>query len=1038
MNTFVNPNKVDYYSGNVIRYSEGYKPITKGITRSFVSNKEWVGNMLFNNPDNNYINPHASYLSFYSYHDFTAQNFSNNIDVDDILLRDQFGFINSYTGIGDNLYELSSGEYNIVGQNNGESVDIILDSFEYVVTDKTEFKGRYYGDKFIYFGVWARRSLTTSQIADYRTQYTTYDENKIEIVDRDWCTDIKFSAADAPSGPGDDFYSIVKHYENRYIQDYTRLSDNTMSLSVIENNIPTPHLSGCVVEVNGINERLLEFTQKPEVYKEGVINSYECTFNTTDSIKRYDDNPVVNNWEYSDQNRFLFNIPKSAIKQTGGIEFNIGNVAINGIDFYAERNRRGIASTVVEPYMVTKPLNRGQQVEVWLTEDGVLAVKAPESYHSEISNTLHDSRVNTDVIHSILLDVSSSDMISDPNDYYFNFADDNRINLGTMDIVGGEVKYVNSSDHGGVYKSMYLKIPFVDNSLYDSDELDIAGISKCVRYDKGVRKEYHRVYCTNFRPEDYAKYVDVNAPSMVDRRQWCSISDPAKVVSSTEGERFSPLLRLPDSKGFVKIVGIERHFNKVKELDGDVTKFYNIEIPYAYNVYGSLSTIDRYKTCIEYIDTYHEAGSQKVVNSTKDLYNSRYMPYGDDIAGVCKVFEKDGVTFKAISTTKTTMTVFDLNKDYASLNAYISSNSNDVAILTQMDGRSWKVGDRYLPYINRENPSFLFRLSLKEFMDNTALDCKNHLSLPDIKRYISSMFVGGGECRNIVNDIEYNAEYHKETRIPVDTDTSTNASIVLQIYDNIEKAWRPISQSIGDNSVEMSKLTVDSMSIINSSVSNTVIDSEYRMVTLMMFRIAEDTFLIDCDVWGELKQGVYNMAIKDTAVDQTYKVIYAVGVSYGGGSTVCEDSNINNPSTQAVIANIMIKQTEIADFLSRNSDLNEGNLDLGYTSAYLNNSNSNIIESKLDNNPRYLDLRDESDRYIIDDNIYIRSVIVSDMEANSYYVSEGVSGYQMVKRDSGISAYNPWYGSQKFDWSLASPKALTYRLSSTYFNVTSV
>lgn len=639
-------------------------------------------------------------------------------------------------------------------------------------------------------------------------------------------------------------------------------------------------------------------------------------------------NPGCHLNEPDDNSKLLYNICNKMVEDDGGgkaytLKYtHDGDTEIIGIDIETERQRRYSAIVTTEPYMTTKPIAGGTVVEYRFIDGNLepviklidnqnaqLEIKAPLSFLMELDRILDLNEKNTDIIDvAYISDLSSSDISILPgggagdlsSDSYDDFGSSTdtfkeRSNIPVDDLIDGVAG-------SGRYKEFYINTPvyIVNNDKYFPPSHDHSGMKVCglgliggyYKDNNGVMQARGRglkIYLTNFYPTAAPAYDSSGNEISNDNTRVNFIQDGQidKISYYETNETFRPMIKLPHTNGFMKILKRNRDFQIRRADDGSYLMVYDVEFPFCFGMYDFRNDSNffdgGYKhTQILYKESYISAGSWAIdSNNHYDNVNQRYAPQGNDSFNYHCVFQQysnddiytdreqsGGKYFNSILPTYKQVvypanTVYLANYknidllsvikprpyDYSHYGTYfIKLNSfpsdfdpcsYDWKIFSLCDNRQWRFGkNRFSSYIGRENPIFEFDINVSALFNEYWANQKNHACIPDMKRWLYAEFRGfaysmvGVNPESIGDEDSIQIKTSIEDGIQSIPSKSSESDIIIEILDKDSNVgndytgnWRPFSPSIFDNNKIIGQILFDNIGILEAYTGSPFIDA---------------------------------------------------------------------------------------------------------------------------------------------------------------------------------------------------------------------
>jgi hypothetical protein len=551
-------------------------------------------------------------------------------------------------------------------------------------------------------------------------------------------------------------------------------------------------------------------------------------------------NMGVTNGESDDQSRIVYSACRHMISPIGAtFAYSVHKKVdteylYGGIDIDTERNRRHSAVVMTEPYMVTVPICDGELVKYAFVDPSgafisssnefdhdtnnaiYLKIKASKSVIAELDRLIKGNDTNTDIINTLTINnILGSEryqqLLTDAK-YYNNFRDATATTKIFMerqddcvdDLVGIDGSGAYGVAGNGMHKEFVIPtFSLVTASKYTNSLMKVNGIGFVSRmvYDSTLNVwspiSDLKVYCSNYSAKSAPAPGD-EEPIANEVRTF--IASPASLISTTsDGEKFFPMIRLSGMNGYIKIIERNQAFKITRDRSGMYEVVYSVEFPYCPGSYSErvlmdFSGTDPYReTWILKKESYINAGSRSAVSVgypvSQRLYfsNDRYAPFADDsFCAHSVLYQKDtsGSTYTAQY--KNGGGAVDANynyqqnlvkhpaeknlvkypadlvwvdggflllslikprvswaRRYGTYDINVTQTNRDIKLFGLFDNRKWKfANNRFSSYIDRENPAHVYEIDISSLFEDFSINQKDDASIPDIKRWLYGYFSG--------------------------------------------------------------------------------------------------------------------------------------------------------------------------------------------------------------------------------------------------------------------------------------------------------
>ena len=748
------------------------------------------------------------------------------------------------------------------------------------------------------------------------------------------------------------------------------------------------------------------------------------------------------------------------------------------------------------------PVNFNQTPATYLGRvEMYLQIKAPLPYIQAIDDLLSQDIRNPDIIHTFKLQDAENllNWNADFTEFYIDFGSNSdvlftRQDNALDDLVGGPVGT-------GVYREFFM-VPFgSDADKYDSGGMRVAGMG--MEFDTETNPDgtlsgettFTYIYTTNYTPENAYLAGDVSATPIPNRR--IELLDGGFGTHFREQELIRPMIKLAGINGFVKILKKNTYLKSKRHPDGDYLVTYNVEFPFAPGSFTERVNMDfingnefLYTQVLE-LASHIKAGSREVhpVDGPDKIngYNDRYIPIGDDglthfslfrTFGRGEAVTKDSITESGEQTiTYPANAVWnerlwlhmslirpqdDLFLEYGTYDFEIEPDTGgvipipefyslDVKAAFYTDNRTWKFGDnRYISYINRENPSYVCGMNVSSLLEDFTKFQKTYSAIPDEKRWLFAYFAGFAYMLATVEPSTrgVNTTLTQENDLTTD---STKSNIVIEIWDsesdvgnNVTGNWRPFSLISTDTEKVAGELIIDNLYIVDyaSEVEDNP-QQEFGDVSSVIIGFADfiNNPLSFPDDALNIISNMGNLVLSYGDGGKNYHIVWAEQYTYMNlaiqitALKVYIREDFSTISSDLLIPNVTVFNPDSlpaaepvgplsisfpAITISKNQNFN----------FPTNNQSPNIITQFI---TRYIDLRSEEgtngipdlQRYVNEDNkILFRVRIIRDKVYPETYVDEDTSEMQYVDDSFKVPAniiaeYNwgsfPWGDGTDFD-----------------------
>jgi hypothetical protein len=891
----------------------------------------WVADYLFKSPENMSINNHVGYISFFSDKEIMYEEFGNverltsHYSFFDDIVRQKFApdtfelTRKQYASVSNKCGDFDLIEYLNVSDQQKQSYTSELESFNYnhgywrspaiiasgyrVHLDGALVETKQYFDRYFWNYEWDVESeielkKATIKVEPFGEDVTPINEygDIISLIPTAFnesslfvkrMIDIKFNVTDPRYFYFDNstewvcYYNDTLHYyEQSYYPYYgiVEFYDTSTTSEDIKWDSINPHKN-----LSYLNNRIIFF---PKILRDGQLEPAKIISTWLGSNKsgKMSFNNGVHSGQTDDQSRLVYNVCRHMINKFSDkfiISKKIDDYLYGGIDVNTERNRRYSSVVMTEPYFVTEPICGGEIIsysfinkdnepaDFYADVDMFLKIKAQKNVIDEIDKLLQEKDYNTDIIETVSINdpVSHQSSFCDGGKYYTNFKNiltrqddccDDLIGTDTLKGIAGEGHHVT------------FTIPETVSTKYSDETKKINGFgfaSKTIADQNGTitgSKNILNIYCSNYKPVDAGLTSGGSplSPTVVE-----FLSDTSIIDNVYPNELFRPMIKLPGTNGYIKILEKNNHFKTTRSKDGKYEVVYNVEFPFCPGSYSERIDMDfsgdnQYKeTFVLKKLSYINAGSQEMSGDKYNKANDRYIPFADDSFCPNSVLSQysgsgsiitnsfsNGGGLASLSSIKNTVSYpsdmvwgvelyeslslikprFDNYREYGTYDICFKHDGTvydkDIKFFNLVDNRQWKFsGEKYSSYINKENPSYICEINVatlfKNFTDYQSLNA----ALPDVKRWLYGFFSGFANTTTnadiTINDTD---EGNENTIITEKINTINNndlssdeskSDIIIEMWDKDLNNWRPASIVSHDSQKACGKLLLGGVHI---------------------------------------------------------------------------------------------------------------------------------------------------------------------------------------------------------------------------------
>lgn len=1052
MQRFINPQKSNYYNDLLSSFSQDNKPFYSGVVKNFSTKPmKWIADYLFKHSTNTSTNPHSAFISFFSDREMVYEQYGNIP-----ILYNAYPFLQTYLRqqISPYTTELSSEQYRIIGQENTDidliqfinaskqlvslpSVLSINHNYNYNPVFHAEgYKLKGYAnnkDKFI----WANKlqnPLTTTLSNFIINLGADQSDVTMDLASLQYAAIQSDDYADRNPERTVDYKIQVDHKAFFYFQNestwvvYHTKFDN-------ESDITSKPYIGAVVcyDNNGLEIKPQQIQYFPEIMIEGKIEPAKIiitwAIETSGKCAFY---PGVVIGQSDDQSRLLIHLSKHMFTNTldgAKIYKSVDdNIIYDGIDLYTERNRRHYATVMTEPYLMTTPLHHGTRVQykfinrdgedvsytneaAYISQPGMyLKIKCNLDMINAIDKSLSLYQYNTDIINTLTIQNPQTILPIPTTDYYHKFNSNSETFYRRQDDGLFDLLYNRNGEISPKPKHMLLGIHTwlaEQRGLYEYN-MNVAGLGFYTDITNNIETEYLSIYCTNYLSELAEDFVTqlITSPGV------------DNIFRVEQYEKFKPLLKLNGINGYIKILKKNQHFSTVLTTDGKYEVVYNVEFPYCPGSHTErylMNFSDGYKyTQILYPSSYISAGNNQissrespVSNYTNDRYAilsddsftyTNLSASHDDVTGGSIIYPGARVTEDLqpgmISSEVSNLTAVSTAYNYqVTLSGLVGDSDYHLFILS--DNRRWKYSNQWTPYINRENPSYIFAFDVSALYNDYTIYQKQNACIPDMKRWLLTYIKGiantstidGGEVSSLIS------------RSDVSIDIWDNKSLVGSTRSG---NWRSLTPTKSDNNNVMDTLIIDSLYSANAGVDTT--DTNYYTFQLGYYNntYSQPTNLPSTFILNNSN----NLVLFDSLNSVCYHV---VSVSYLEEI----DSGYNGLSITIYAGSTKPVLNSSPD------DITSGPLQLFTEKSFISNfkefelySSKAVMSGDLGLYKQFIDIRtpgdlSDFDRYVSDNKIYVRFRVNRSVAYPTTKINKDNDALQYITAIS-TDVNNPW------------------------------
>ena len=578
-----------------------------------------------------------------------------------------------------------------------------------------------------------------------------------------------------------------------------------------------------------------------------------------------------------------------------------------------------------------------------------LKIKASKAFIIGLDNELRKKEYNTDVLDTINIKNPRASSLLNSGSYYNNFngSEDifyNRQNNCLEDLVNetpGETTESVSGHVNTTHRYFTANASMTTHpDKYSNSKMKAVGMGYSFGFDSnGDPEDTLSIYCTNYVPEKIPN-ADPAAISFIQPVEVPGIlTNASDITTKSEHELLRPVIKMLGVNGYIKILKRTDHFDDIDTFDNINEAAYLVEFPYCPGSFSERVAINSdgwrlafiYKT-ISYIP----AGSQE--SDSLDRYednNERYKVHGTNVFTSATIFESLYVYLENTKQTNSyeyggglggyenlssnpitypTNEIYILSDaldlvvkqsravGYDHLRTYQSSApTNDKKIYFTIDNRQWGFdNNKYISYINRENPSYVYDIDATALFEDYVDYMKNHNSIPDVKRWLYAKFVGSARVDSL-NKIAVGFDEHmygdKRTNI---TSTDAKSGLVIEVWDNksvidsniVRGNWRPITPTVSDTKKVPGRLIFENLYKEGDENDDKIIDipggqSLYK-ITLNTFNNEDKTYEPGEGFNALDLNGLENKVLYDSLTNKSYHITYSTASGAASVLGICE------------------------------------------------------------------------------------------------------------------------------------------------------
>lgn len=581
----------------------------------------------------------------------------------------------------------------------------------------------------------------------------------------------------------------------------------------------------------------------------------------------------------------------------------------------------------------------GRTPYIWSQDNMYLRLRTSYILYKQIRDSILNPEINDDVIQTItFFETPNSNLPDVPGDNYATFKgnisglDNYRRDHDVVDLVGGPV---------GTGKYYEFTIPTSD-TRYSDGKMKVLGVSQFdwidfISDDEPVVKTGMKIYVGNYSPENCRSNTGGEIPNeeveFIDLSLYTEQTfDTPGDYTLEDGEKLYPMMKLPRMQGFIKILEIfnnEKSFTPTKS-NAYIDFFVKIETPFCAGMNDlrtqpdNVTSDDKFKwkkTQIYKTKGYIRAGSHKVIDGRKEQYNDRYIPINSE-------FVTDYIILNNINAVTPRLLSSDNGKffeyppysvwwrnleswpnirrpisnaywDHGSVNASIKAPFNteeedptelirslyDVKIMFYINNQKWKFGDKYLSYMRREHPQFIYEMDVNTLLNDYTPDQFKNYGIPDNKQYYFATNKGNAEISNVSEDpstyyYRDSSDYFGST--PADSLADMKSDLKLEVWNDSTKKWNKIIDTSNSSSKKTSLPLIENLYILSDSPQSPhevpITYPYFRKVTLGYFN--DNGLQLVMPQEGLDLNGSQNLVLYNSKIDKAYHIAWVESDNY--------------------------------------------------------------------------------------------------------------------------------------------------------------
>lgn len=513
----------------------------------------------------------------------------------------------------------------------------------------------------------------------------------------------------------------------------------------------------------------------------------------------------------------------SSIEEYSQIINSNSIIDMYGLDFSAQRWRASSATVTTEPYMTTKAINNSSTMEyMFVDKNGYpkrnsassnnglyLKIKGSKAYIDEIDRLTLLSDANNDILTRVTISDTGdiSGLTNTAELSFLSFLETNHISINSDRFFERSnfpvLESVASTSNRRCIKYMTTVVneSFSNNEKYRDNKAMIAGISDTYIVRDGNENHYMIMYLNSINDEA------MNLPNEYSHGGGTIGQIADAVQSQSSGEIFKPMIKTSGMNGFIKINNRSKHNSKTVVSNGVYEAIYDIEIPFCYganDLRKSMSSNQRdtytygqvlYKDSYISLNTHFGHGAEHPIS-----LNRRAIITGESIFGnstLCKIVNNEITAYKAdgglddvdankykevVSYPNISIKVLHPNM-YCDIDAYTDTAltmnivnldmDSDYKLITMTSNKRWAYDGQFEPYIDGEQPAYIYEIDAKVLTSDISDKQPESNSIPDVKRWVSSLTSGHARMNSINKYI--------------------NSNLSMDIWDRTIGSWRSTS-----------------------------------------------------------------------------------------------------------------------------------------------------------------------------------------------------------------------------------------------------